>query len=417
MRKIVTALAALLLLGAAGAAQAKRPRPSDVPGAQTTIAPNGFQLYNDYPSPERVYASDRVVVHYVVLGIDAPPLNDDDGNAVPDYVERVADAADRALAYYESRGFRAPLPDSGGPDSRPDLYVSRFTPGTLGVAFPAADADGGGFVVIANNLDPSAEQSFASLYATVAHELFHLAQFAYFAHGAEPILPAWILEGTASGLEGREYPELDDIVTSLQLRRWFAATQVPITKQSYGAQLLWSYLDRTRPRLLPLLLERLGAHPAPGDRLHLVRSTFAQVAGAPFAPAFGRFALMLAADYASDVEPLFDLRPRTTREAVIAPLAVQLVRPALPRRGNHVLRVRFPGGRGSASAALTYELENETPGQPASSGRIAGRWSDGRRTVVFAVPRALRIDPRLSTMRLVLSNGGERRIAYVVSAR
>jgi hypothetical protein len=102
---------------------------------------------------------------------------------------------------------------------------------------------------------------------------------------------------------------------------------------------------------------------------------------------------------------------------VIAPLAVQLVRPELPRQGAYVLTVRFPGGRGAASAALTYELENETPGQPAASRRITGRWSDGRRTVDFVVPRALRVDPRLSTMRLVLSNGGERRAAYVVSAR
>ena len=157
------ALGALVLLAASPAtAGTKRPRPSDVPGAQTAVAPNDFQIFNDYASPERTYASRFVVVHYVVLGIDAPPLNDDDLDAAPDYVERVGDAADRALAYFEHRGFHAVLADTAGPDVRPDIYVSRFAPGTLGVAFPASRAEGGAFVVIANNLDPSAGRSFAA---------------------------------------------------------------------------------------------------------------------------------------------------------------------------------------------------------------------------------------------------------------
>ena len=124
------ALGALLLLPATAGAGLKRPRPSDVPAAQTVTAPNAFQVYNDYASPERTYSSRSVVVHYVVLGIDAPPLNDDDADAVPDYVERVGDAADLALAYYRRRGFPAPRPDVAGPDARPDSYVSRFSPGS-----------------------------------------------------------------------------------------------------------------------------------------------------------------------------------------------------------------------------------------------------------------------------------------------
>ena len=214
-RIAVAALGSLLLLVPATAAAAgiERPRPSDVPAAQTSIAPNDFQVYNDYASPERTYSSRRAVVHYVVLGIDAPPLNDDDADSVPDYVERVGEAADRALAYYERRGFRRPLPDEAGPDARPDIYVSRFSPGTLGVAFPASRAEGGAFAVVSNNLDPSPERSFGSVYATVAHELFHLVQFSYFRPGTDPAIPTWILEGTAAALETRVNPQLDDLVS------------------------------------------------------------------------------------------------------------------------------------------------------------------------------------------------------------
>ena len=110
-RIAVVALGLLVLLSVAAAnAATKRPRPSEVVGAETSMAPNDFQVYNDYATPKRTYSSGRAVVHYVLVGIDAPPLNDDDADSVPDYVERVGQAADRALTYYERRGFRPPLP-------------------------------------------------------------------------------------------------------------------------------------------------------------------------------------------------------------------------------------------------------------------------------------------------------------------
>ena len=411
------ALGALLLLPATTAGAAlKRPRPSDVPGAQTAIAPNAFQVYNDYASPERTYSSERVVVHYVGLGIDAPPLNDDDADGVPDYVVRVGEAADRALAYYERRGFNAPLADEGGPDRRPDLYISRFSPGTLGVAFPAADAAGGAFAVVSNNLDQSFERSFASVYATVAHELFHLVQFSYFA-GAEPSIPTWILEGTAAALETRANPELDDLVSAIQLRPWFAATERSIVGQTYGSQLLWRWLDAEQPRLLPVLFRRLAAQPVAGEGQRPVAATYARIAGKPFPPAFHRFAVSVTVDHGDTIEPVFSLRPGTTRHAGVEPLAVHYVRPMLPRRRAYSLTVAFPRGRGSAAATLTYELDNVVAGRRPSLGRIAGRSSDRGRTLTFAVPARLRTNPRLANPLLVISNGGERPVVYRASAR
>jgi hypothetical protein len=407
-RIAVAALGALLLVAATAApAGAKRPRPSDVPAAETTFAPDDFQLYNDYASPERTYSSRRAVVHYVVLGIDAPPLNDDDSDSVPDYVERVGEAADRALAYYERRGFRPPLPDEAGPDPRPDVYVSRFSPGTLGVAFPAVKAEGGAFAVVANTLDPSPERSFASVYATVAHELFHLVQFAYFGADTDPAIPTWILEGTAAALETRVNPELDDLVSSIQLRKWFSATERSMTTQSYGAQLLWWHLDTEEPRLLPALSARLAARPVSGEGLHAVASTYARVAGKPFADAFHRFAVSVAADRADDIEPA-----RGPRRGALAPLSVRYVRVTVPRTGRSTLTVTFPRGRAGAATTLVYRLESDLAGEPARTRRIAPRITDGGRTLAFTVSAGSR-----RSALLVLSNGGERAVSYAVSAR
>ncbi len=399
------ALGGLLLLPSAAAAGTKRPRPSDVPGAQTSLAPNDFQIYNDYASPERTYSSRTAVVHYVVRGIDAPPLNDDNADSVPDYVQRVGDAADRALAYYARRGFRAPLPDRAGPDARPDLYVSRFAPGTFGVAFPADRADGGAFVALANNLDPSADRSLASVDGTVAHELFHLVQFSYFGPAGDPAIPAWILEGTAAALESRVDPALDDLVSTIQLRRWFAATERSMTRQSYGAQLLWLRLDTEEPRFLPALLARLAARSAAGDGRQVVASTYERVTGRHFADAFNRFAVSVAEDRPDDIRS-----QHATSRGDLAPLSVRYVRIARP--GGARLSVSFPRGRGGAAATLIYRLESSVPGAPPRTRRIPARVSEDGRTLSFAVAAAAR-----RNLLLVVSNGGERSVPYAVSMR
>ena len=313
--------------------------------------------------------------------------------------------------------FCLPRPDTGGPDSRPDVYVSRFSPGTLGVAFPSGRAEGGAFVVIANNLDPSAERSFASVHATVAHELFHLVQFAYF-RDPDPPIPTWILEGTAAALESRVNPDLEDLVATLQLRRWLSAPARGLTNQSYGAQLFWRYFDARVPAFLPELLTRLatparrgggGAHghlDVCADEREAVR------AGLPPLRALGR----------RSSTPTRSCRPPSfaaglDHRAGTAPLSIHYLRLALPRTTGRSLTIRFPRGAAGASATLTYELENDVAGEPAHSGRLVPRVTDRGRTRTLVVPAALLRNPRLANPLLVISNGGPRRVAYAVSAR
>ncbi len=410
-RIALAALGALLLLPVPPAAGShERPRPSDVPHAETSIAPNGFQVYNDYASPERTYSSRRVVVHYVLLGIDAPPLNDDDANGVPDYVQRIGDAADFALDYYERRGFRVPRPDAAGPDARPDVYVSRFVPGTLGVAFPADRAAGGAFVVVGNNLDPSAERSFASVYATVAHELFHLVQFSYFRPDADPEIPTWILEGTAAALETRVYPDLDDLVSTIQLRRWFSATEQSMTTQSYGAQLLWRQLDIEQPRLLPALLTRLAAHVPAGEGQNAVAATYAGVAGKAVRGRLppvrrlrrsGRRRRHPSRQRPRDAPPSPRSRCGTSAST-------------LPRTGRSTLAVIVPG-RATRRGGDARLPARERPARASrhAHGRSRRAISDGGRTLDVHRLRAEHARARSSS----ISNGGERAVPYAVIAR
>src|SRR5687767_10604402 len=180
------ALLSVVLLAAAAPAAAR--------GADPVIArPTEGGDYAYTTAEAAPYVGASAVVHYVTTGPDAPPLDDVDASGWPDFVEEAARAADRALGYYRGRGFRPPTPDTGGPDAKPDIYV-RALDQAFGVAFSPTKSVKESFVIISPDLDPSLDRPSASLHVTVAHELFHLVQYAYVGDGA---FPAWAAEGTA----------------------------------------------------------------------------------------------------------------------------------------------------------------------------------------------------------------------------
>jgi hypothetical protein len=407
----ITTLTAVALLAATAtpALAAKRPRPTDVRPTPVSfeLAPNAIQVFNDYATPPRFYVSRSAVVHYVAAGIEAPPLNDDDADGVPDYVERVADAADTAIPYYERRGFARIAPDTGGPDARPDIYISRFTPGYFGLALPASDAQGGAFVAVSNALDPSPTESLGSLYGTVAHELFHLVQFSYFPAASGPELGSWALEGMAAAMERRVYPELDDIVSSLQLRRWFDAPERSLTGQSYGSQLLWGFLDDGWPGLLPAYLA--GAR-ADGGAAALA-SAYEQIAHEPFAEAFGRFAVWSEQEHGDRLRPLRRVGPGRRAGGSVAPLAIHYLRLSPSTRS---VSLRFTGAVGRAT--LTYRVESDRPGYPAAFRRLRPVQRGGE--LRYAIPAQLRTSARFEAPTLVVSNGDPARaVAYRLTTR
>ena len=80
-----------------------------------------------------------------------------------------------------------------------------------------------------------------------------------------------------------------------------------MTAQSYGAQLLWRYLDERHPQLLPAYLAKL-ARPGVRDAAALAE-TYQRVAHRPFAREFGAFAASVADEYGDRLEHLPVLAP------------------------------------------------------------------------------------------------------------
>jgi hypothetical protein len=214
-----------------------------------------------YTTPEAApYVGVRAVVHYVTTGPDAPPLNDDNGNGYPDYVEQVSAAADTALLYYERHGFKLPLADTAGPDTKPDIYIDDLPAGVFGLTFPET-AEGGTFVLVSPRLD-SRQKTLGSLPITVAHELFHVIQFSYVVSGK---LPSWAAEGSATAFSMLVFPKVQDLSMASYLNGWLFQSWLPLYDERfdcahcYGGAWWWLYLAHLNSGILPRYFALLEA--------------------------------------------------------------------------------------------------------------------------------------------------------------
>ena len=212
-----------------------------VPAGASSLVPRPT-----YKTGEHTVSSPYVVVHYTRTGPDRPRfMKDDNHNGVPNYIEKLAAAANKAWLWYAHNGFKAPLPDTGGPDSKLDIYVKALPAGVYGVTIPTSHAQGGAFIVVDNQLDEAHLATHGSLQQTVAHELFHAWQLSYVPNGN---IPAWAAEGSAVAMQTYVYPQILDAATLLYVDAWLNQPWRSLYDQAqgcahcYGGALFWRFL-------------------------------------------------------------------------------------------------------------------------------------------------------------------------------
>jgi hypothetical protein len=199
-----------------------------------------------YKTAEVTITSPYVVVHYTRTGPDHPRfMKDDDHDGVPNYIEKLAAAANKAWLWYGHNGFKAPLPDTGGPDTKLDIYVKALPAGVFGVTLPSSEAQGGSFMVVDNQLDEAHLAVHGSLQQTVAHELFHEFQLSYVPNGH---LPHWAAEGSATAMQTYVYPQVVDAATFTYLDAWLNQPGRSLYDEAqgcvhcYGGALFWRFI-------------------------------------------------------------------------------------------------------------------------------------------------------------------------------
>ena len=212
-----------------------------LPAGAATLVPRPT-----YKTREVTISSPYVVVHYTRTGTDHPRfMKDDDHDGVPNYIEKLAAAANKAWLWYGHNGFKAPLPDTGGPDTKLDIYVKALPAGVYGVTIPTTHAQGGSFMVVDNQLDEAHLAVHGSLQQTVAHELFHEFQLSYVPNGA---IPHWAAEGSAVAMQTYVYPQVVDAAAFSYFDAWLNQPSRSLYDQAqgcvhcYGGGLWWRFV-------------------------------------------------------------------------------------------------------------------------------------------------------------------------------
>ena len=342
-----------------------------------------------YEQPSEAFAGDRAVVHYVPTGGDRPLRGDRNSDGVPDYAETAAEAADVALERFEQLGFEAPVPDMGGPDARPDIYLKSL--GSHGVAGRAFSHRiwNGGFAIIDSRLGHD------GLRTTVAHEVFHLIQHAYLPRG----MPCWVAEGTAAAAETFVFPELNEPLRRKQLDRWLAEPWRPLADTGedglefcYATAAWWRTLHDRDPGLLPAFFAELARTPHTGTG---ARRLGALTETRGLGPLGGVYAAFAESVYRDSHRPKRFSRvnarkqQRTTRVLQLAPLGAHY----------HPVRIRRPAG--------ILEISVEATEGPAPEVRLLIGGPAGR-TITAPTDRGTQ------TITVRLRNPSERRAVMLI---
>lgn len=300
----------------------------------------------------------RVVVHYVTTGPSAPPLNDDNGDGYPDYVEAVAAAADSALVYYEQHGFKTPLADTAGPDSKPDIYIDSLPPGVFGLTFGEKTGEGGSFVLVSPRLDPSVPKAFGGLSTTVAHELFHVVQYSYVTSGR---LPLWAAEGSAVAMSMLVFPSIQDTVATDYLDQWLTTPWLPLDDERsgcvrcYGGAWWWLYLASLKGGVLPRYFAKLASDDSVGKTSTVVGvsqldSAISASGDGSLADVFAAFSVGLyrrGLPVGTALTLKSSVSPRTTKVLGVYGLSTHYISIDVPSSSRGVV-VAVPFGKGPA---------------------------------------------------------------------
>lgn len=206
-----------------------------------------FSVAAAQESPERTYETAHFSLTWTSEegSSDAPDLSDEDGNGVPDSIERLGAAFESAWQLeVVQMGYRPPPVEGRYP-----IYIAQgdgsgYTqraPGGEGVSFPS-------FIVVPpQRFDPLV--SDGSVKAFAAHEFFHAIQIGYNAFSEQ-----WIEEASSTWIETIAAPEAANAYGYLP--SFVPASRISL-QWSFGAYEYGSFL------FVEFLVERYGTDPEP----------------------------------------------------------------------------------------------------------------------------------------------------------
>jgi hypothetical protein len=351
------------------------------PAARPTDHPNSSR--HAYTVPEALDSPACTLhfcVHWVAEGVDAPDLTDANGDGVPDYVEQVEAVAEHVYAIENGKlGWRRPKCDGreGGLACRTDVYLDEVGEALFGYAVPDRDQATAsrrlprrlhGYLVLDNDYSPREFPGTTQehdLEVTLAHEYFHVLQFAYDAYQ-----DSWFAESSAVWMEDLVYDGIDDYLR--YIRRWVRHFSTPLTADStkeYGSAVWNMWLARRYGREIVRDAWARAIHTRPGGFSIAAYDSAIRAAGrSGFARDFAHFAADLPEWRIGTAFPEGGLYPDVAREGSL-PDDRRIQLRHLDHTTFQLIRVQARGGR---AVVLTVAAPHGVAAGTALVGRIGG---------------------------------------------
>jgi hypothetical protein len=325
-------------------------------------------------------------VHWMTAGADRVSTSDTDGDQVPNYVETVnATIEDVWAEEVDDLGYRAPLSDGGeaadsdNPTPGVDIYLadlgSRGLYGYCAPEGPPGSSRLPGYCVLDNDY-ATGQYGIAwvdALRVTVAHEFFHLVQFAY-----DVDEDTWFMEGTATWIEDEVFDGINDNLQFLAdspLRHPRTPVDYSSGLHRYGAWLFFRFVSERLDRQLVRQFWE-GAAAGTTYSLQAIRAAVATRMSWPtFMTVFGAWNTLPANSYserATYPSPAWTLQQ--TLSSTSTSTGWRTVN--LPHLSSSAIRVT-PHSRLSTSKRLEVRVDAPNTSQ-GSSALLQRRLRDGR---------------------------------------
>jgi hypothetical protein len=169
---------------------------------------------------------------------DVPPLDSNDGDAIPDHVQTMSQVFENVFAVENvAMGWREPTPDGtrGGDFNKVDVYLKQLgDQGIFGYATPDPGQESSSqaaYLVMDDDFTPAEYPRYSNplppMQVTAAHEYNHVLQFGY-----DVLQDSWMFESTAVWMEDKVYDDINDYVSYLE--PWSKLSGVPLTAFNPG---------------------------------------------------------------------------------------------------------------------------------------------------------------------------------------
>lgn len=327
----------------------RRPRPTDDPD------PNR-NAYAVPEAPRSPRCGPDFCVHWVAEGVDAPSLDDADGDGVPNFVGQVLKIAEHVHEVENGRlGWREPRSDGrkGGGHGKTDVYLSQIGGELFGYAAPDRGQASRehriprrlhGYLVLDNDYSPFEFPGTAALddlEVTLAHEYNHILQFGY-----DAFQDPWFAESSATWMEDQVYNEIDDYLR--YVKRWVRRWDTPLTTSSikeYGSAVWNQWLQRRYGSAIVRQAWERAIHVRPGGfSVNAYESAIRAAGRSDLGHEFAHFAAAVAEWRTGEGLREARLYPDMPRQGSL-PLDGSPLTRALDHTTFTMLRVRAPGGR------------------------------------------------------------------------